>query len=1361
MDPLDPARTADEAALTEAPRRVRKPLMANTMLWTGLGLAGVGLAALWLNRTWLGEQAVIAALTGRGAPAAISVRDLRLDGARVAEFRVGGELNPAVQVREARVNWRFDPRAFQIVVDRVEVVGARVRLRVGEDGAVDFGELAPLLRAGTGRAFVRVGGVAARDATLFIDTPRGAALGRVDVTGDVQSGLNGAGFLFLPASVTGGPAAPLRLGFATRPGEGGRPETGLAVRFDGQDLDLLGSGGAFSVRGLRGGLDGQLRTGLGTLEAWLVPSLLRAEAFSAVGVTVRGATLSIAKAAWAHGVPPLRTGALHLAAGLSFQDVAVVDAQGRDQARLGRGGGGLAGRRSRDGALRVGVDLDARGLVAPAAAVAAGRIVATGGVEGRLNDWSRADLAEASGPIAIVADGVDLGARLGDALAGAPVSIRDRAALNALARQGRARASLRLSHGPRETRLALAAPLTLDGAGAGLRWTPARAPTNFAALSRPTGLPARLDVAASGRIDLALPDAALSADVEGLAVGPGGWGVRGAGAEARGLLIAGQGARATLDRFEAASPARSGGLPRLGASGALALTRGARGGADGLFAFDARTREDRLDFTLDGRASGALSDRALNVAASDARVSVRGALRETAGGFSGDWQGVMSARDARAAGWRAAGTEVRVADGMIGLRGGDFSLAGRLTGRAAGVTGRDLALRDVALSGPMGFARDAGGGLGADVNARARAGALQAGGVQGRDLTLDLTGRLRGPPGGAGVGGAMNVALAMGSGSAGEGENPVSWRALRLEGPLRFATTPLGLGVGAPRCLPLRLGGARAGELAIAASDGAICPDRQGRLVTFARQGPLFHAATRINPGAARLGEGEGARTLELGAIQGQMTTGPDGVWRYDLNAPDLRFGFALPDGGRATLTAARSRVSLRPGADGLSIDGALEELSAQGLPVTVAGDVDAALKSGEDGLSGAFDFTGLKVADVNAEAPRFGDLTLDGVGRIGDGEVRLTAVAQAALSKSELATFTLVHGLETGAGSLVAEAIDLGFVTGGPAALQPDALVPGLRGVVADATGTVSGDARFAWTPDAPLVSTGRFAVRGLSFSTLLGPVSGLTGEAVFDDLLGLRSRERQEIRVRLFDPGLPIENGVARFTFPGNNDLRLDSASWPFAGGTLAVRPATWSFGDADQKFQIDVNDVDLAQFLRLTEVPNLEIDGRVSGVFPIEVRNGQVEIVGGRLAAREGGGVIRYTGPGVAPPPPPKQGFFDRLLRRPPPPPQGADLAISALRALEYRVMEIRVDGRITGELQLGVVLEGANKDVLSGFPFRFNVTANIPVGQIRDGLSKVMDATTTIEQARELERLEAGDAAPPAPVAPPAPPVPPGS
>ena len=50
---------------------------------------------------------------------------------------------------------------------------------------------------------------------------------------------------------------------------------------------------------------------------------------------------------------------------------------------------------------------------------------------------------------------------------------------------------------------------------------------------------------------------------------------------------------------------------------------------------------------------------------------------------------------------------------------------------------------------------------------------------------------------------------------------------------------------------------------------------------------------------------------------------------------------------------------------------------------------------------------------------------------------------------------------------------------------------------------------------------------------------------------------------------------------------------------------------------------------------------------------------------------------------------------------------DLAKEALREFNYRELTASIDGPLDGDVELGVVFNGANKKVLNGQPFEFDI------------------------------------------------------
>jgi hypothetical protein len=585
---------------------------------------------------------------------------------------------------------------------------------------------------------------------------------------------------------------------------------------------------------------------------------------------------------------------------------------------------------------------------------------------------------------------------------------------------------------------------------------------------------------------------------------------------------------------------------------------------------------------------------------------------------------------------------------------------------------------------------------------------------------------------------------------------------LTAQGPLSIASDRAGvIRVGSTKCLAYEARSGRfPGEASVGNISGRLCPSATGQLAILGGATPRLFATTQLDPLAIQLGGVGGDQRIDLGEVNGSFAFKPNGSVALNLLATQFGLSLKMPDGTTAVIKANEAELNVTPRGSGISLVGRIGRVSSIGLPVLLSGGANADMASGPNGLAGTFNFDDIILKDIE-KSPRYGEVRLVGSGTLNGNEVAIQSDVLEPASEIRMATLTMAHDIGSGTGRLAMDADDLllsPVPVRGRAGLDIVTLVPPLRGVVLDMVGVLSAAADIAWERDKPVVSSAKIATKGLDFETLLGPVTALAGDVALDDLLMVRTAGTQTIKIgELNTGGIPVQDGTIQFTLPGTNSLQLENASWPFADGKLSVRPATWTFRDGDQSFAIDVEDVDLAKLLRLTEVPNLEIDGKVSGVFPIEVRNGDVEIVGGRLKAREGGGVIRYTPPNQSPPPPPP-GFFKRMRERlfGKPAPSGADLAMEALRALEYNILEITVDGRISGELIMGVILEGANQQVLSGQPFKFNIKMNVPVGQLLENLNRFNNAGSSPEVLQELDRVMREEAAQKAkPTPPPAP------
>lgn len=517
---------------------------------------------------------------------------------------------------------------------------------------------------------------------------------------------------------------------------------------------------------------------------------------------------------------------------------------------------------------------------------------------------------------------------------------------------------------------------------------------------------------------------------------------------------------------------------------------------------------------------------------------------------------------------------------------------------------------------------------------------------------------------------------------------------VRLSGPLRLCPDARGLRFGAD-------GGALSGEIQLPAAEATV------------GDGAAMLAPARVRADVSwRTGRG-GARYLADLAAANVAVTGKGGA----LDGAQLDLG----------------QVSARVGGAGAdwSLDGAVRELQGALAGVRMSGATTFTAGVAGGTLDAQVSAVDLAVSDL-APAPRFAPLRATGTvvlsDNLADGVLDLALDADG----TRLGALDVLHDVTAGAGGARFTAEGLAFSRRG---LQPDAIAPLLEGLVANADGPVEVGAEALWAPGAPVIATGRLATSGIDFATGVGPFERVSGAVELEDLFAVRSAPGQTVRVGRFNPGLPIDDGLIVFGLPGGARIALEEARWPFAGGTLALKPDVWVIGAPRQDLNVDVIDVDLGRFLELARIPDLTVTGVVNGRFPIVVENTIARIEGGRLIAQGGGGVIAYQGPAA-------QVAAQNA---------GAKLAFDALANLRYRVLEIGVDGPLTGDLSLRFLFEGANPDVMSGYPIRFNLGATGPFAQLARTLGELGSRGQAIgERVRdEIERQQRVPAPAPAP------------
>jgi hypothetical protein len=344
-----------------------------------------------------------------------------------------------------------------------------------------------------------------------------------------------------------------------------------------------------------------------------------------------------------------------------------------------------------------------------------------------------------------------------------------------------------------------------------------------------------------------------------------------------------------------------------------------------------------------------------------------------------------------------------------------------------------------------------------------------------------------------------------------------------------------------------------------------------------------------------------------------------------------------------------------------------------------------------------------LNLADLNPE-PRFYPLrSNDFQFTLADDRIRAGGTLLHPATGTLVTNVDIEHRLSTGAGHAI---LDVPGLTFGPN-LQPEEITRLTEGVIALVNGTIHGRGRIDWTASGKVTSTGDFSTLNLDLAAPFGPVTGLSGNIHFSDLLGLTTPPGQIATIKSINPGILVENGVIRYQLLPNQLVRVERGEWPFMGGRLILQETILNFGRPTAKrLTFQVIGLDAHTFVQSLGFKELDASGTFDGVLPMIFDESGGRIVGGRLDSRPGGGELAYNG----------------VVNK-------ADLgtmgniAFNALRDLRFKSMIIRLDGDLAGEFTSRLAIEGVGlgqststqriiRSFLAKIPLKLNVTISGP-------------------------------------------------
>ncbi len=325
-------------------------------------------------------------------------------------------------------------------------------------------------------------------------------------------------------------------------------------------------------------------------------------------------------------------------------------------------------------------------------------------------------------------------------------------------------------------------------------------------------------------------------------------------------------------------------------------------------------------------------------------------------------------------------------------------------------------------------------------------------------------------------------------------------------------------------------------------------------------------------------------------------------------------------------------------------------------------------------------------------------------------------------------------HSLSGNSGTADLNVIDLKFDD----TLQPEMLSPITLGVIANVRGTINGAGQIRWN-NGTVTSDGTFRSDALDLAAAFGPVSGLSGEIVFNDLLGFETAPGQIAKIASINPGQEVVNGLVRYQLLPEQQVAVEGGTWEFAGGQLLLMPTVLDFSaEKPRRFLFAVRGVDAELFLYRFGYENLSATGVFDGDLPMVFDQAGGRIENGMLKVRPGGGTISYIGE-----------LSNRDLGF------MANFAFEALKSLKFDNLSIVMNGDLGGELVTDVKFtgigqgQGARRNLITRqiakLPFEFNISIKAPCRQLLESVRRLSDANVAVEQQidaliKEEERLK---------------------
>jgi hypothetical protein len=244
--------------------------------------------------------------------------------------------------------------------------------------------------------------------------------------------------------------------------------------------------------------------------------------------------------------------------------------------------------------------------------------------------------------------------------------------------------------------------------------------------------------------------------------------------------------------------------------------------------------------------------------------------------------------------------------------------------------------------------------------------------------------------------------------------------------------------------------------------------------------------------------------------------------------------------------------------------------------------------------------------------------------------------------------------------------------------------------------TGKIYLESDAQWSSDAAFLLTANIKLEdvGGNINELL--FSDMSFQHSFEVLPELQSVQSSEIHIAHIDSGVSIDNIRTKLTIESTSEpqprLLLNDLYGEIFNGTFSSKAVIYDLNRSNNTFNIDANNIDLAEIVRTQQLNDIEVTGKISGQIPVELTENGLFIKDGAFINDVTNGTIRYN---------PATGT--QLLKQNP----LTGIALDALKDFRYSHLSADVNFTPEGMLTVGLQLKGISPELDTERPVHLNI------------------------------------------------------